>query len=258
MLGAEVRALGFDVACAPVLDVATNPDNPIIGDRAFSSDPQRAADLAVEFADGLLEAGVLPCGKHFPGHGDTSLDSHVTLPRLPHDVARLREVELVPFRAAVERGFPLMMTAHVVYEGVDPRLPATLNRAIVSGLLREELGYDGVVVTDDLEMGAIEQGFPIEEVVQLALEADVDLLLVCQHERKQRRALEAAARLFERGTLTAERLERSVERLQAARVRAAELPRPAAADVAEALAAPEHAAFVAKWQPPGLKGEISS
>lgn len=245
MLGAEVHACGFTVDCAPVLDVATNPENPIIGERAFAGDPVEAGRRALAFARGLEAAGVVPVGKHFPGHGDTSLDSHVTLPRLPHDLDRLRAVELVPFRMAVEAGLPALMTAHVVYEGVDPDLPATLSERIVGDLLRGELGYEGVVVTDDLEMGAIAERWPIEDVVRRALLAGVDLLLVCHDERKQRRALEAAARLVEGGVIPAGRLARSVERIRGLQARCAEPP-----PWPPRLRAPEHVAWAATLAEP--------
>lgn len=238
MLGAEVAALGFTVDCAPVLDVHTRPDNPIIGERAFSTDPAEAGLLAVAFARGLSVAGVVPCGKHFPGHGDTVLDSHLDLPRLPHGLERLRAVELVPFRAAVTAGLPMIMTAHVVYEGVDPDLPATLSERVIRDLLRDELGYDGVVVTDDLEMGAIADRWPMEEVTRRALLAGVDLLLVCHDERKQRRALDTAARLLDAGVLSAEQVARSVARLDALRARLR--PAPPVSDVMSVVRAAAH------------------
>lgn len=239
-LGREVRALGFNVDCAPVLDVHTNPKNPIIGERALSSDPAEVGTLGLAEVRGFLDSGVLPCGKHFPGHGDTSADSHLTLPRLPHGADRLRAVELVPFRATLQ-ALPLVMTAHVVYEGVDPALPATLSPVIVRDLLRGELGYEGVVVTDDLEMAAIEERWPVEEVVRLGLLAGVDLFLICHSERKQRRAIEAAARLVEEGVIPRERVETSLQRLRSLRERLVSWP-PASDDEARrVLADPAHA-----------------
>ena len=238
MLGAEVLAAGFNVDCAPVLDVATNPESPIIGARAFASDPDEAGRLALAFARGLEAAGIVAVGKHFPGHGDTSVDSHLTLPRVPHDLERLRAVELVPFRHAIDGGIPALMTAHVVYEGVDADLPATLSPRIVQDLLRDELGYDGLVITDDLEMGAIAERWPIEEVTRRALLAGADLLLICHDERKQQRALETAARLVEAGIVTPERLARSVARVRAVQARCT--PPPAGPP---ALRVPEHVAW---------------
>src|SRR5207237_801200 len=149
----ELAVLGFDLDFAPVLDVHTNPANPIIGDRAFATTPEGVIALAGAFARGLASAGVLGCGKHFPGHGDTTVDSHLALPRIDHDLARLRAVELAPFAAL--GGLPLIMTAHVVFAALDESAPATLSKAVIEGLLRGELGYRGLVLSDDLEMKAI-------------------------------------------------------------------------------------------------------
>ncbi len=139
-MGTELAALGFDIDFAPVLDVNTRPDNPIIGDRAFSADAHTAASLGVAFAAGLADVGVLACGKHFPGHGDTDTDSHLALPRLPHSLERLRSIELVPFAVAARAGVPMIMSAHVLFSAVDDQVPATLSRTVLGEILRQELG----------------------------------------------------------------------------------------------------------------------
>lgn len=185
----ELRHLGFTTSFAPVLDVHSRPENPIIGDRAFSTDPQRAARLACAFADGLEAGGMLPCGKHFPGHGDTTQDSHLVLPTVAKTKAELLATELVPFRAAIERNIASLMTAHVVFSGLDPSGPATMSRAILHDLLRVELGYQGVVVSDDLEMKAITQS--AGEAAVAAMTAGCDMLLVCSDEARQDEAFEA-------------------------------------------------------------------
>ncbi len=178
LLGQQLQALGFNMDFAPVLDVNTNPLNPVIGDRAFGSDADRVVRHGLAFARGLAQGGVHACGKHFPGHGDTDLDSHLALPRLSHDRARLDRAELAPFRAA--RGqIAALMTAHVVFEALAPGKPATLAREVVTDLLRGELGYDGVVISDDLEMKAIADHIGIEQAACLAIEAGCDVLLVC-------------------------------------------------------------------------------
>ena len=178
VLGENLKALGFNCDFAPVLDVDTNPQNPIIGDRSFGRDPEVVVRHGLAFGAGLRAAGVLACGKHFPGHGDTELDSHLALPRLKHDRARLDAVELVPFRAA--RGhIPTLMTAHVVFDALDPGVPATLSRKVITGLLREELGYDGLIISDDLEMKAVSEGWGVAPAGVLAIEAGCDTLLVC-------------------------------------------------------------------------------
>ncbi|MCA9676474.1 MAG: beta-N-acetylhexosaminidase, partial [Myxococcales bacterium] len=195
-LGRELAALGVDVDFAPVLDVNTNPDNPIIGDRAFGADPEDVARRALGFATGLARAGVLGCGKHFPGHGDTHLDSHLALPRVDHDRARLDAVELLPFRRAAAAGLPMLMTAHVVFAAVDPDVPATLSRKVVGGILRDELGYDGLVVSDDLDMKAIADHYGIGDAAVRAIDAGCDVLLLCRELGHQ---LEAHDALLRRG-----------------------------------------------------------
>jgi beta-N-acetylhexosaminidase len=177
-LGRELADLRVDLDFAPVADVDTNPANPVIGDRSFSSDPEEVARHAVAFALGLQREGVAACAKHFPGHGDTHVDSHLDLPRIEHDRERLTRVELVPFRALAAAGVASMMTAHVLLPRLDPALPATLSAPVLA-LLREEIGYRGLVFSDDLEMRAIADRFTPGEVTRSALAAGVDALLVC-------------------------------------------------------------------------------
>jgi beta-N-acetylhexosaminidase len=178
-LGRELADLRVDLDFAPVADVDTNPANPVIGDRSFSADPEQVARHAVAFARGLEAEGVAACAKHFPGHGDTSVDSHLDLPRIEHGRERLEQIELVPFRALAAAGVASMMTAHVLIPQLDPDRPATLSRRVLS-LLREEIGYPGLVFSDDLEMKAIADRFDPGEVVREALAAGVDALLVCR------------------------------------------------------------------------------
>jgi len=151
----ELRAVGVNMNMAPVLDVNSNPDNPVIGDRAFGTTPDVVCELGSATAAGLQDNKVVACGKHFPGHGDTNTDSHKELPVVEASRERLEAVEFPPFRRAVEQGVASMMTAHVLYRALDPELPATLSPAIITKFLRQELRYDGVVLTDDLEMHAI-------------------------------------------------------------------------------------------------------
>lgn len=195
-MGAELADCGFDINFAPILDVHTNEANPIIGDRAFASEAEAAALRALAFADGLASSDILPCGKHFPGHGDTDTDSHLCLPRLPHSMERLREVELVPFVRAIAARLPMLMTAHVVFAALDELVPATLSRRVITGLLREELGYDGVVISDDLDMKAIADTIGVADAAVAAIEAGCDVLLLCRnrdHQELARAALHEAA-----------------------------------------------------------------
>ena len=180
-IAAELAEAGFDLDFAPCCDVDSNPDNPVIGDRSFGRSPQEVAGQATAFIEGLQAAGVAACAKHFPGHGDTVVDSHLTLPRLALSLERLREIELPPFHAARAADVACMMTAHVVLEAIDAERPATLSpRAL--GLLRDEVDYDGLVFTDDLEMKAIADHHTPDEVVDLALAAGVDAFLVCSRD----------------------------------------------------------------------------
>ncbi|HVV84911.1 MAG TPA: beta-N-acetylhexosaminidase [Kofleriaceae bacterium] len=195
-IGRELTAMGFDLDFAPVLDVHTNPANPIIGDRAFGRDPQTVTRRALAFARGLDRGGVIPCGKHFPGHGDTVTDSHLVLPRVEHDRARLEAVELAPFAAAAKAGVPVLMTAHVVYPALDPDRPATLSPAILTDLLRGQLGYRGVILSDDLDMRAIVDHGGVGDAAVAAVRAGCDALLLCRdpaHQVTAREALLAAA-----------------------------------------------------------------
>ncbi len=216
VLGAQLAALGCNLDFAPVLDVDTNPDNPIIGDRAFSREPGEAAERALAFHAGL-SAHVLGCGKHFPGHGDTSVDSHLALPSIEHPRERLDRVELLPFVRAIEAGVHALMTAHVVTWALDGSVPATLSRRVSTELLRDELGFRGVLFSDDLEMKAVADLFAIEESSVRAVEAGCDVLLVCKEEDWQERALAALVDRCERDLAFRARCREAVSRSLAAR-----------------------------------------
>jgi len=212
VVGSELRAVGIDWDFAPVLDVDTNPDNPVIGARSLGAEPARVGELGVAFALGLGDRGVAACAKHFPGHGDTRQDSHFHLPRLPHALERLEAIELAPFRAAATAGVPSIMAAHIVFEALDAHYPASMS-APVLGLLRQRLGYDGVIVTDDLEMKAVADHFAIEEVAERGLAAGVDVFLVCHTAALAHRAIDAIVRAVQAGRISEETLKRAVERV---------------------------------------------
>ncbi len=216
VLGAQLAALGFNLDFAPILDVDTNPANPVIGDRAFSSDAAEATRLALAFHEGLSRH-VLGCGKHFPGHGDTDTDSHFALPSVAHDRARLDAVELAPFAAAARARVATMMTAHVVVDALDPGVPATLSRKIVHELLRVQLGYQGVVFSDDLEMAAIAARYDVREAAVAAIVAGCDALLVCKSEDLADEVHEALTREAERSMAFRGRCEEAFARGLAAR-----------------------------------------
>jgi len=193
----ELASVGIDMNFAPVFDVHSNPANPAIGDRAFSTDPAQVGEMGVAMMRGLRDGGVIPCGKHFPGHGDTEKDSHLELPVVRRSRGELERTELAPFRAAIAAGVPLLMTAHVLYPALDADHPATLSRKILTDLLRTELLFGGVVASDDLEMRAITTHQEIGDAAIATLNAGADMLLVCQDLRQAvlaHAAIERAAR----------------------------------------------------------------
>jgi beta-N-acetylhexosaminidase len=213
VIATEISAVGFNLNFSPVLDVDTNPDNPVIGDRAFSRDPEIVAQMGWAFLHGHHVAGVVPCGKHFPGHGDTDTDSHLELPVLNHPPERFEEVELVPFRKAISADIPMLMTAHVMVPALDTVHPATLSHAVMHRLLREELGYEGVVITDDLEMKAVADRYDVEEMVELGLRAGVDIFLICHTQQKWERAHDHLLELATNNDLDRHRVLESANRV---------------------------------------------
>lgn len=251
LLAREVRAVGFDWDFAPVLDVDTNPANPVIGNRSFSRDPQAVGELGVALARAMEAEGVASCGKHFPGHGDTLQDSHKDLPRLPHDLARLREIELPPFRAYARANLASIMTAHVVFEALDPEVPATMSKKVLGGLLREELGFGGVIVSDDMEMKAVADNFDLPSACVKALDAGVDLFLVCHHASVQRGCIERVAAAVESGELPRARFDDARERVRLLATRFAQGPETGGL---QALESKEHQALAARLLHAGEAG----
>lgn len=244
MIARELSVCGIDLDFAPVVDVDTNPRNPVIGDRSFSRDPRRVARLGVALAQAMERAGVASCVKHFPGHGDTSQDSHLTLPRLAHDPNRLWQVELVPFVAAARAGLASVMTAHVRFETFD-RLPATLSPVSLR-LLREDVGFRGCCISDDLEMRAISDIWGVPDAAELAIDAGCDAVLVCHTLQHQHDSIDAIARGARSGPLPRERLLEADARVQALQ----KFARPASAvnpgDAPSASGTEEHRQFAAR------------
>ncbi|BAY25933.1 glycoside hydrolase, family 3-like protein [Calothrix sp. NIES-2100] len=177
----ELKSLGINLSWSPVADIYSHPENPVIGSRAFGTTPETAAKGAREYYLGLQESGILGCAKHFPGHGDTSQDSHLELPILHLTKEDLRNRELIPFKALIEEQIPLIMTAHILFPNIDPDVPATLSRNILTTILREELGFGGVVVSDDLDMKAISERFTTKGTVAQAIHAGCDLFIISRN-----------------------------------------------------------------------------
>ncbi len=205
--------LGINLDFAPVLDVNTNPFNPIIGNRAFGAEPEFVATLAVEFLRGLKDGGIIGCGKHFPGHGDTDADSHLDLPLLNHTRRRFEVCEWTPFRAAIAAGVPMIMTAHLMAPNLDPLYPATISHYITTRVLRGELGFGGVIVTDDLNMAGIARQMPIEDAAVKAVQAGADIVLICKDMELQRKAIDAMKVAVAKGTVSPERVTQSLSRI---------------------------------------------
>ncbi|MFT3788534.1 MAG: beta-N-acetylhexosaminidase [Tepidisphaeraceae bacterium] len=243
LIGRELRAVGFDVDFAPVLDVDSNPLNPVIADRSLGNDPQMVAQLGVEVIRGLQSQGVAACGKHFPGHGDTSLDSHHRLPVLDHGWDRLSDVELVPFAAAVNAGSAAMMTSHIVFPRFDPIHPATLSPLVLDHFLRDRLGFDGVVFTDDMEMKAIADHFGFDDSIVRAIDAGADVITICHSAELQRRAIDVLARAVATRRLSIERIQQSVRRIDTLCSRYVRGPQPTNLGP---LDSPEHRAILGK------------
>ena len=242
-LAAEVRAVGITLDFAPVLDVFTNPKNTVIGDRALGERAEDVATLGVAIIEELQKAGIAACGKHFPGHGDTLADSHHDLPLVEHDPDRLRAVEFVPFRAAIAAGVASLMSCHVLVPAFDELRPGTLSPRIVQGLLRDELGFDGLVFTDDMEMKAIAARMPVPDACVAAVAAGCDVVLVCSGNHDlQFATLEALIRAVESGELPYSRVEQALARQRRTKERFLSAPRERSAPISEVLASDAHQA----------------
>ena len=213
--GRELKALGINMNLAPDVDVNNNPANPVIGVRSFGEDPQLVARLGAAMVKGYHDAGVISTLKHFPGHGDTAVDSHLALPTLPYSMERLDSLELIPFQRAIEAGVDAVMTAHLHLPLLQHGeiLPATLSYEIVTQLLRKRLGFQGVVISDCLEMRAVSDTVGVGPGTVKALQAGVDLVLISHHAALQREGIDAIHAALQKGTLTAERIQDAAERI---------------------------------------------
>ena len=210
MLAYDMIGLGMNLNLAPSLDVNNNPNNPVINVRSYSDDPVRVSSFGKNFIKGSLEYGVLPCAKHFPGHGDAAVDSHLGLPTLEHDTNRMHEVEMKPFIDNLD--VPAIMSAHILFPAYDT-VPATLSRKVLTGILREELGYKGLIITDCLEMKAIADNYGTSEGALQAVIAGADLLCICHTLERQVRALQLIEEAVLNGTLPEAELDAKVERI---------------------------------------------
>ena len=253
--GRELAALGVNFDLAPVMDVNSNPQNPVIGVRSYGDTPETVARFGVEMIRGLREGGVLSCAKHFPGHGDTAVDSHLSLPRVDKSLAELEACELIPFRAAIEAGVPAVMTTHILFPQLEPDgVPATMSRRIITGLLKERLGFQGLVVSDCMMMQAIEKYFGTVNGVVAAACAGVDLMFTSHSTDLARESCQALEQAVREGRLPMEELRASVEKI--IRIKQA---LPSVPDDAGVVGCPEHRAQVRRILEEGLalvQGEL--
>ncbi len=209
----ELAAVGINLNFAPVMDVNNNPDNPVIGRRSFGESSELVSRLGVPYIRGLQRNGVLATAKHFPGHGDTTVDSHFDLPTVNHDLDRIHALELQPFRAAIDADVAAIMTAHIIYPAFDANRPATLSPTILTDLLRKELGFDGLLITDDMEMKAIDDRYRSGEAAVMAVEAGADIVMVLWTPAKQIEVFDALLSALKSGRISQARLDQSVERI---------------------------------------------
>lgn len=212
-LGEQLRAFGFNLNFAPVLDVNSNPNNTVIGDRSFSSDPNIVSNLGIATMKGIQSQQVIPVIKHFPGHGDTSVDSHLELPLVNNSLMDLKKIELVPFREAIDNGANVVMIAHIVLPKIDTTKPASMSKPIITDLLRKEMGFDGVVITDDMTMGAITDHFEIGQAAVESIKAGSDIIMVAHNYDYIITTVTAIKEAINKGELTEERINESVKRI---------------------------------------------
>ncbi len=214
-MGFELRQLGFNFNFAPVGDINNNPKNPVINVRSYSEKPEEVAEYVCQAVKGYSDAGLMSSIKHFPGHGDTAVDSHVGLPKVDYDAERIYKMELVPFKMAVDRNLPGIMASHVLYTKYDNEYPTTLSKKVITGLLRVELGFNGLVVTDSLTMSAVFENFSLEEIVLNGFNSGCDILLLCgaRNIEMQKQFADIALRLAEEGKISIDKINESVTRI---------------------------------------------
>lgn len=259
-MGVEMMAIGINLDFAPCIDVFTNPKNTVIGDRAVSSDPHQVEKMASALVRGYIKSGIISCAKHFPGHGHTVIDSHEELPVEEADMKRLNEVELVPFKKALRSRVEMVMTSHILFKNIDPKWPVTFSDLFLKKMIREELKYRGLIITDDLDMKALVNHYSREQIPVRAMQAGADLLLYCNDPTSPPIAIEAMTGAVAQGQLNKSDLEASHSRILDLKKIKILQPDPRPLDEAMlVIGCEEHlqlAACIARGEmPPGLLGE---
>ena len=212
-LSEVLHEFGYNMNFAPVLDVNSNPNNPVIGDRSFGADPEQVANLGTSTMHGMMDNGIISVVKHFPGHGDTVVDSHKVLPKIEASLERLRQMELIPFQKAIKEGVDAIMVAHLLIPALDPLYPSSMSKAVITDLLRNEMAFNGVVITDDLTMGAIVNEYTVAEAALQSFIAGSDLLLIVGGYENEISAIETLMSAVETGSITEDRLNESLKRI---------------------------------------------
>lgn len=213
LLGNRVQSLGLNLNFAPVMDIHSNPSNPVIGKRSFGTTPEIVSEMGNNVAQGIRNTNVIPSIKHFPGHGDTSTDSHIELPIIDKSLDDIKNFELIPFKAAIDKDIKMIMSAHILIPSIDKEYPATLSRKILGDILRDEMGYEGVIISDDMTMGAIVNNYSLEEASKSFLQAGGDILLVCHGADNPRLVFNKIMESIEIGELTEEEIDTKVYRI---------------------------------------------
>ncbi len=213
VLGERLDSLGFNMNFAPVLDINSNPKNPVIGKRAFGTNSKIVSDNGIELIKGLRSMNIIPTAKHFPGHGDTEIDSHIKLPKIDKTIEELMEFELIPFKKAIEENIEMIMVAHILYPKIDENYPATMSKEVIGELLRGALNYEGVIVSDDMTMGAISENYAIEDSVLSFIEAGGDIALICHGSENPEKVINKLKDAFSKGKISEKELDEKVYRI---------------------------------------------
>lgn len=213
VIGEKIRALGFNLNFAPVMDIDSNPMNPVIGDRSFGSNERIVSQLGIETMKGLQNSGVIPVVKHFPGHGDTFLDSHISLPTVDKDLNSLQQFELIPFKEAIDNNADAVMIAHILYSKIDSENPATLSKTIITEVLRNQMNFEGVVITDDMTMGAIIENYDIGDAAVKSVNAGSDIILVCHGYDNAIKVIKDLKSAVEGGIIPIEKIDECLYRI---------------------------------------------
>lgn len=213
VIAEEIKMFGYNMDFGPVLDINSNPKNPVIGDRSFSSSPGIVSKLGVQTMKGIRSKNVIPVVKHFPGHGDTSVDSHIGLPRVYNDMKRLQSFELIPFAEAIKNGADAVMVAHILLPKIDSAYPASFSKTLITGVLRQSMKFQGVVITDDMTMGAIIKNYNMADAAVKSVNAGSDIVLVCHEFSKETTVIQALTKAAQTGVIPIKRIDESVYRI---------------------------------------------